>query len=462
MLPILKRVWPSFGSITNLPAASKLWYSNHGPFTRRLTQTRTEAGTMAKRWGVAAAVAVLAVVSAAPAGQAQGLGQTISNALSNNCSLLGNPSPTFQGGRNPYLGPELNALCNPAIPNTLGASASTGSFSVESRQSGTDEERRILQRLRERRDEQRDAGAAGASADVPGALRGLSFFVAGDHQSFDKTATSLEPGYDRETWGGTVGLDYSFSGWGILGLALSYNHAKGSYDIGGGGFDIDTYGATLYGSVFPVKNLFVDGYVGYNRKEYDSDRRINLEVAHPGGVPVVATGAARGSTDGDEFKAGANAGYDFVIRNFTIGPRVGVNYRENTISGFTERGANGPTGLELAFLRQNQTSLTSVVGLYSSLAISTGLGVVIPQVTAEYLHEFENDQKSNGFRFAQDANGIIFRYQLDPPDRDYFNVGAGVALVLPNGLAPFVNYRELLGYQHQHNHTVTAGVRFSF
>jgi outer membrane autotransporter protein len=155
-------------------------------------------------------------------------------------------------------------------------------------------------------------------------------------------------------------------------------------------------------------------------------------------------------------------GYDFVIRNFTIGPRVGVNYRENTISAFTERGNRGATGAELAFLRQNQTSLTSVLGLYSSVAISTGFGVVIPQVTAEYLHEFENDQKSYGFRFAQDANGVIFRYQLDPPDRDYFNVGAGVALVLPNGLAPFANYRELLGYQHQKNHTVTAGIRFSF
>jgi outer membrane autotransporter protein len=344
---------------------------------------------------------------------------------------------------------------------TAGATAGTGSFSVESRQTGTDEERRILQRLKDRRDEQRE-DTAGASADRPAALRGLSFFVAGDHQSFDKTPTSLEPGYDRETWGGTVGVDYSFSGLGILGLALTYNHAKGSYDIGGGGFDIDTYGATLYGSLFPVRNLFVDGYIGYNRKEYDSDRRINLNIAQPGGGAIVATGAALGSTDGDEFKTGLNVGYDFPIRNFTIGPRVGVNYRENTISAFTERGASGPTGLELAFLRQNQTSLTSVLGLYSSVAISTGFGVVIPQVTAEYLHEFENDQKSLGFRFAQDTNGVIFRYQLDPPDRDYFNVGAGVALVLPNGLAPFANYRELLGYQHQKNHTVTAGVRFSF
>jgi outer membrane autotransporter protein len=325
---------------------------------------------------------------------------------------------------------------------------------VESRLSGTDEERRILQRLKDRRDKEREGG--GGSAD---GMRGLSFFVTGDFQSFGKETTSLETGYDRETWGATAGADYSFSGLAVLGLALTYNHAKGWYDVGGGGFDIDTYGATLYGSVFPIKNLFIDGYVGYNRKEYDSDRRININIAHGGTSSIGVAGAALGTTDGDEFKAGVNAGYDFLFRNLTVGPRVGVNYRENTISGFTERGA---TGTELTFLHQNQTSLTTVLGVYSSLAFSTAIGVVIPQVTAEYLHEFENDQKFYKFRFAQDANANTFRYVLDAPDRDYFNVGAGVVLVLPNGLAPFVNYRELLGYQHQTNHTFTAGVRFSF
>jgi outer membrane autotransporter protein len=402
---------------------------------------------MMRRWVVTAAAVVLGLGSTVSPARAQnvGLGQAISNALSNNCASLGNPPVSS-------LGPQLNALCNPPIPQTGGASASTGSFSVESRQSGTDEERRILQRLKDRRDKEREGGA---SAD---SLRGLSFFVAGDFQSFDKEATRFEPGYDRETWGATVGADYSFTGRGILGLALTYNHAKGWYDVGGGGFDIDTYGATLYGSVFPVKNLFIDGYLGYNRKEYDSDRRVNLNIEHAG-TPVIANGAALGSTDGDEFKAGVNVGYDFLIRNLTIGPRVGLNYRENTISGFTERGA---TGTELVFLRQNQTSLTSVLGVYSSLAISTGIGVVIPQVTAEYLHEFENDQKAYKFRFAQDGNGTTLRYVLDAPDRDYFNVGAGVVVVLPSGFAPFLNYRELLGYRHQTNHTVTAGVRFAF
>src|SRR5262249_52453685 len=159
-------------------------------------------------------------------------------------------------------------------------------------------------------------------------------------------------------------------------------------------FTIDSYGLLVYGSLLPIKNFFVDGYVGYGRQDYSTDRRTTFNL---GGV--TANGGTLGHTDGDEFKAGFNTGYDFVIRNFTIGPRVGLNYRETTVDGFTERGA---TGLELTFSRYSQTSLTTVAGLYSSVAFSTGFGVVVPQIMAEYVHEFEDDQKFHEYRFVQD------------------------------------------------------------
>ena len=411
---------------------------------------------MVTRWA-AALVAVVLVVGNITSAHGQSLSTAISNALQGNntsnqpCSGLQNTSA---------LGPQLSSLCfNPiAIPNASGASSSSGSFSVESRIAGTDEERRALQRLKERRD------GGGASADMPAALRGLGFFVSADHQSFDKDTTSVEPGYGRETWGGSVGVDYSFGGFGILGLAFSYSNAKGFYDVGGGGFEIDTYGPTLYGSIYPIKNLFLDGYVGYNVKDYSSDRRYSITITRTDGTTISnATGGALGHTGGDEFKAGATLGYDFPIRSLTIGPRLGVNYRETTVQGFTERPERGgPTGAELRFEHQNQTSLTSVVGLFTSYAISTGFGVLVPQIMGEYIHEFELDRKHWKFTFAQDFARTPLTFVTDQPDRDYFMVGAGLVMVLPNGLTPYANYRELLGYAHQTNRVVTLGLRFAF
>src|SRR5207249_2847309 len=79
-------------------------------------------------------------------------------------------------------------------------------------------------------------------------------------------------------------------------------------------------------------------------------------------------GSTHASTSGDEVKLSVNGGYDFVIERFTVGPRLGINLRETTIDGFQER---GNTGLELKYNNQNVTSLTHVVGVFASYALST-------------------------------------------------------------------------------------------
>jgi peroxiredoxin len=103
-----------------------------------------------------------------------------------------------------------------------------------------------------------------------------------------------------------------------------------------------------------------------------------------------------------------------------------------------------------------------VAGLFASVAFSTPLGVVVPQATFEYVHEFADDQRTIHFSFVEDLAQKKFRFQNDPPDRDYFNAGAGVVFVLPGGFSPFVNYRALLGYKDQSSHIVAAGLRFAF
>ncbi len=76
-----------------------------------------------------------------------------------------------------------------------------------------------------------------------------------------------------------MGADYSFRGKAVVGAALSYAHEFGDFAGVGGGFDNDAYGVTLYGTVVPMNNLFVDGFVGYSRKEYSIDRRISFVLS---------------------------------------------------------------------------------------------------------------------------------------------------------------------------------------
>jgi outer membrane autotransporter protein len=259
----------------------------------------------------------------------------------------------------------------------------------------------------------------------------------------------------------------------VAGLAVSYSHADGDFRRSSGGFDTDSYGPLVYAGFVPARHAFVDVFAGYSRKDYVVEREISAGGQTGNGF-VERKGFADGETSGDQYTVGLNAGYDFILRNLTVGPRVGMNYRWTTIDGFAERGRRAracldgiclgrqTTGLELAYDRQEETSLTSTVGMFASLAISTGFGVLIPQGTFEYVHEFEDNQRTIRFRVVDDLQRHKFSFNNDPPDRDHFYTSVGLALVLPGGFSPFINYRTLLGYSDYSKHTVTAGLRYSF
>jgi outer membrane autotransporter protein len=281
-----------------------------------------------------------------------------------------------------------------------------------------------------------------------------NLYVAGDYEYFHKQVTTFEPGYKNDIWRGAVGADYSLNNALLLGGALRYVHDNGDFR-GGGNFDTNSYGFLVHANYVPAPQFFLDTSAGYLRKNYDIDRRVSLLV---GGIPT-PVGTTKGDPDGNEFTVGLNGGYDFNFQSVTVGPRLGLNYKRTDIDRYRERGT---TNQELVYDNQNEDSLTSGLGVYGSIAISTGFGVLIPQAAAEYVHEFLDSQQKIGFRLANDPAGNHFQFQNDPPDRNYFNLGAGVVLQLARGIAPFLNYRALVGYRDQSSHRVTAGVRVEF
>ena len=385
------------------------------------------------------------------------LDEAVSAALSNSCAALGGTG----GNYGPGIGApaSITSLCPTAASGSV-QGTSGGSVTAETREGAPDEERRVRQRLREKR-------------DAATKLRGLSLFVTGDYEAFDKRITKFEPGYSSDRWGGTLGADYSFTDWAVAGIAFSYAHVDGTFRRSRGGFETDSYGPLLYAGLVPAQNFFVDVVAGYTRKESTIERDVDFAGSTGNGF-LERHGTALGDPGANQYIVGVNTGYDFVIRNLTIGPRVGVNYKLTTVDAFAERsrdaiscltGVCAPrisTGLELAYDRQEETSLTTVAGIFASLAISTGFGVLIPQGTFEYVHEFEDDQRAIRFHFVDDLQRHRLRFNNDPPDRDYFHAGAGLVLVLPGGFSPFLNNRALLGYKDQSSHAVTVGLRFSF
>ena len=66
------------------------------------------------------------------------------------------------------------------------------------------------------------------------------------------------------------------------------------------------------------------------------------------------------------------------------------------------------------------------------------------------------------FRFREDIGQTELRLQTDGPDRDYFNVGADVVLVLPKAISLFLSCRALVSYMRREEQIVSGGLRIGF
>ena len=286
---------------------------------------------MKLRWIVGALATVTVIALAVPAG-AQGLGGR--GGAQRRCQPVALEQLCGAGRSG-----ALRAGSQPALPVGAGTGAGSSSGgSVGSEGSAVSEEQRqLFRRLR-----QRQQGAA--SADPANPL-GVGVFVTTEYEKFNQDNTRFETGFDRDTVGMSFGADYLFRNGLILGAAFTYAHDFGDYDGVGGGFDHNSYGILAYGSVQPIANMFIDAVAGYTRKDYNFDRRAAITL-----TTVSVAGSTHGDTNGNEWRIGVNSGYDFVFGAFTVGPRLGVLYRETTMNDFKE---SGHTGLELAYSNQN-------------------------------------------------------------------------------------------------------------
>ncbi len=286
---------------------------------------------------------------------------------------------------------------------------------------------------------------------------GMNIFFSAEYESLDRDITAFEDGFDSDIGRFTAGGDYRFTEMLVAGAALTYYNHNGDFD-GGGDFDNDSYGVTAYASLQLTDQAFVQATLGYAAKDYERTRIATWTEPSASVVPLIS-GPVTGDYDGDEFSAGLLAGYDFSFGSLTIGPRVGLDYIRTDFDGYSE---SGTTGLELIFAGADETSVQSRVGIAGSLAVSTSFGVLLPQANVYWVHEFEDDQRSEAFSFAQDTNSTTFFYDNEGPDKDFFEFSAGVAAVLPNGWQPYAQFQTTIDHDYLDSMVASVGLRKEF
>lgn len=382
-------------------------------------------------WNLGAGVIVFFILSLAfvqPAG-ARSLDDEIKFLLQNGCAnLTGTPTGA------------LAVVCG---AGGAGTSAGGGASTPQTAPSIVQER---LQAAKGEKTETAEAEAEAVSELAPG----INVFFSAEYEALDRDVTAFEDGYDSDIVRLTGGVDHQFTEKTIAGLAISYYNHDGDFDSGGD-FDNDSYGLTAFASFLPLEQTFVQATVGYAFKKYD---RTRMAFFNMGGTTT--RGPAQGDYDAKEYSAGILAGYDHAMGNVTIGPRVGLDWIYNDFDGYSE---SGTTGLELVFYDADETSLQGRLGVTGSMAVNTNFGVVSPQVNVDWVHEFKDDQRTESFSFVDDSSRIVFQYQDEKPDRNFFEVAVGVSAVLPNGWLPYAQFRTIVGHDYLDSYVGAVGFR---
>jgi uncharacterized protein with beta-barrel porin domain len=296
----------------------------------------------------------------------------------------------------------------------------------------------------------------GASADPSRPFGKLGIFANGQG-SFGDQATTLErPGYDFYTAGLTAGADYRFTDNIILGAAFGYLRTKIDRTITVSDSSINGYSVSLYGTYYLKDTFYVDSILTYGRNDYDIDRRSERLSSSGSGTTIDRITA---STDGDQFSASASGGYNFTSGGFTAGPTGRVTYIRVHIDGFAEHGPAGSNAAKIG--DQTVESLTTALGGQASYVVNTSWAVLVPQVRAEWEHEFKGNRRVLAGSLLSNP-ATLLTAQTGAPDRDYFNLGVGMTATFLRGVSAFVHFEEQLGRANFTNHSFTGGVRFDF
>jgi outer membrane autotransporter protein len=301
---------------------------------------------------------------------------------------------------------------------------------------------------------------SGGAASADASFGRLGFFFSGKYFDANENSDEFQPGYENDGFVATAGLDYRFNNNAVAGVAFGYTDSDGKYDNNGGHLDYNSLSASIYGTYYLDNGLYFDGMVGYGSAEYKMDRNIFYSVS---GTDV--SQVARSKPDADRYSFSVGTGYNMAWDALTLTPTLRVDYLRNEVDGIKEKTSSptAPGGTFVVKMDSNDyESLTSNLGGGASYALKQSWGVLLPQVSLEWVHEFENDgQQIDGF-FPADINQQGFTIETKDPDRDYFNARLGVSAQFAEGRSGFISYEKVFGYDDVDYYSVQAGVRLEF
>jgi autotransporter-associated beta strand protein len=265
---------------------------------------------------------------------------------------------------------------------------------------------------------------------------GFFLTASGDFASAGDTHNAN--GFDVQSAGTALGVDARISDDVILGFTVGYQRSDTDL-IDDKTLTADGGKIALY-AMYHHGGFFSEGLVGGGYGSYDYSR-------------AGLDGTAHGSTDGAQFDAYYGVGYEKQVGPVVLSPIASVLYSLVGIQGFDETGSLEPLHVE----SQTGSSLRSRLGLRVEHTDHVGRYTVNSSLSAEWQHEFLDDELAFDSRFANRA-GDLFTVHGPKIGRDSALLTAGVN-VQWSIYAVYLAYQADLGRKDYESQTVLLGFR---
>ena len=302
------------------------------------------------------------------------------------------------------------------------------------------------------------AGAKGGAASPDDGLSGRwGGFVNLGYAWGDVDQTPLQDSYKYDSFNVLAGADYRVSDSFVLGGAFSYSDTRSDYDQSLGNVKARTTGVATYATYY-VDTWYVDGFLAYGSVDYDSTRNIFIPSNNPTAKAINTSATA--SPRGTQWSASIGVGRSFEMAPVTLTPTARLGYIRVKNKAFSENEPND--GLGLSVDARTVESLQSALGGKVSTIVNSSVGVFGPYVTAQWMHEFKNDNPSIVSKYVADPLNTIFAIPTATPTRDYAVLAVGTSATLPNNLSGFAQFSGAIGLKNESNYGIVLGVRKQF
>ncbi|MGQ0798682.1 MAG: autotransporter domain-containing protein [Pseudomarimonas sp.] len=298
-----------------------------------------------------------------------------------------------------------------------------------------------------------DSGVSGSHGFLPMAAvlaedgellgRGLGVFASVVVGDGERSATELESGYDNESNTYTVGIDRRFGTQWVAGVAYGRTQFDADFSADTGALSLDQDSLTFYASR-AFERGWVDASFGTGRGQVRQVR-----IAQFQGVTDETSFSTRdvllGSPDSSLITGSISGGWDWQRGGFSFGPRLAAEYARYEIDPFAEEAIEGSDAFAVALDQQSLRSVIGRLGLGAQWAISTRIGVLLPQFDGHFVTQFEDEAQALRGSFVNDPRRNQFLLPTSTVDSRYGEAAFSLAMQFTQGQSAFVSYRRLFG-----------------